>query len=76
MSDIVERLQNSGCPVLASNYPECGCADGECEAFDEFGMACDKCFHAGHRDAQGWVMQADGSVWCSRCCEEATEEAK
>jgi hypothetical protein len=57
------------CPVLASNYPACGCPEGDCDAFDEFGMACDNCDAAGHRDAQGWTMNKDGSVWCLRCSE-------
>lgn len=64
--------ERRGCPVLAANYPACGCPDGECEVFDEFGMACDNCDHAGHRDAQGWMMMNDGSVWCSECASSET----
>lgn len=61
----------TGCPVLATNWPKCGCADGECELFDEFGMACDNCDAAGHRDAQGWRLQDDGRVFCAQCADGA-----
>lgn len=62
-------MQDGVCPVVHSNYPDCGCAEGECEVFDEFGMACDKCGAAGHRDSDGWAMQPDGEIWCCQCDE-------
>lgn len=61
-----------GCPVLAANYQSCGCPEGECDAFDEFGMACDNCDAAGHREAMGWTLNEDGSVWCLQCSEHLT----
>jgi hypothetical protein len=62
-------MDKGSCPVMAANYPACGCAEGECEVFDEFGMACDNCDRAGHRETDGWRLNADGSVWCQQCAE-------
>jgi hypothetical protein len=64
---------SDGCPVLATNHPACECAEGECEVFDEFGMACDNCDVAGHREADGWVLNRDGSVWCVSCAADANQ---
>lgn len=64
---MTEESLDHVCPVLASNYPACGCAPGDCDAFLEFGMACDNCDDPGHREADGWTLNEDGSVWCERC---------
>lgn len=65
----------SFCPVLHSNAG-CACEEGDCAKFEEFGMCCDRCMEAGHRDADSWFRLANGEIWCSACVQKFAYQAR
>ena len=61
------------------HYQDCTddhCKDCQWLVDNGFVIACDECDMPGQADADGWLMQPDGLIFCLACADKAKAESE